>query len=276
MLTAMAADQRDCHQEQVSMVGCELALNSPGDQVQLLTCVMASDSEREMPGGLSAGQNHQTRPVKRGLPDELEVSSAIKRGKVSSTTTSSNNRVDLRLLVRRREAGALIGKQGANIKRMRDQYKSSTFNIPDTGNGPERVVCISADGWQSMASILAEISQLFLDKSAALNPIGEDQVELKQLVNSAYAGSLIGIGGQSIRKLRNVSVRPDLPPTLFPTPQYRHSDKPHASRTPIAACQHVNRSPRRPSRSTKCAVPSPTSEFAPSRRGHLLWWPPSG
>jgi predicted RNA-binding protein YlqC (UPF0109 family) len=116
----------------------------------------------------------------------------------------TSRRIDIRLLVRRREAGALIGKRGANIKRMREQFKDSTFNIPDTGSGPERVVCISAFSWESLEAILMEIGELFLDKSCVLHS-GEEQVELRLLINSAYAGLLIGVGGQSIRKLRNVS-----------------------------------------------------------------------
>lgn len=132
----------------------------------------------------------------------------------SSPVATQSAKIDIRLLVRRREAGALIGKRGVNIKRMRETYKDATFNIPDTGNGPERVVCICAKSLASLEAILLEIAQLFLEKYPGRNGAGsseqpgnglEDQVELKQLINSAYAGLLIGLGGQSIRKLRNVS-----------------------------------------------------------------------
>lgn len=113
--------------------------------------------------------------------------------------------IELRLLVRRREAGALIGKRGNNIKRLRDQYKqSSSFSIPDTGNGPERVVCIYSRSWlQSMELILQDLTKLLLEKSPNED---EQTIELKMLIHSLHAGSIIGLGGQSIKKLRTVSV----------------------------------------------------------------------
>lgn len=108
--------------------------------------------------------------------------------------------VELRLLVRRREAGALIGKRGSNIKRLRESFKSSMFSIPDTGNGPERVVCITSNE-ASVDAILEDLTQLLMEKS----PENDEQIELKVLIHSSHAGSIIGIGGQSIKKLRNVS-----------------------------------------------------------------------
>lgn len=110
--------------------------------------------------------------------------------------------IELRFLVRRREAGALIGKRGTHIKRLRETFRSSMFSIPDTGNGPERVVCITTNE-QSLDSILADFTQLLMEKS----PENDDQIELKLLIHSSHAGSLIGIAGQSIKKLRNVSAR---------------------------------------------------------------------
>lgn len=118
--------------------------------------------------------------------------------------------VQLRFLVRRREAGALIGKRGANIKRLRESFKSSILTIPDTGNGPERVVCIATDA-ASLDEILTDLAQTFKEKS----PENDDQIELKLLIHSSHAGSIIGLGGQAIKKLRNVSrstgSRPDPP-----------------------------------------------------------------
>lgn len=108
--------------------------------------------------------------------------------------------IELRFLVRRREAGALIGKRGTNIKRLRELFKESTFSIPDTGNGPERVVSIVTNS-SSLDAILNDLAQMFLEKS----PERDEQIELKLLIHSSHAGSIIGIGGQSIKKLRNVS-----------------------------------------------------------------------
>lgn len=120
----------------------------------------------------------------------------------NNATTSVPTHIDLRLLVRRREAGALIGKRGANIKRLRDTFKGCSLSIPDTGNGPERVVCISADNERSLESILTDLTRLLMEKS----PENDEQIEVKLLIHSSHAGSIIGIGGQSIKKLRNVSI----------------------------------------------------------------------
>lgn len=126
--------------------------------------------------------------------------------------------IELRFLVRRREAGALIGKRGSNIKRLRETFRSSMFSIPDTGNGPERVVCIATNE-KSLDPILTDLTQLLMEKS----PENDEQIELKLLIHSSHAGSIIGIGGQSIKKLRNVSSLP-ICPTLSPRTRWSCRD----------------------------------------------------
>lgn len=202
--------------------------------IEMSDCSQLQPVGRELQPSQQASHNHPNEPDQLSAPLEDEscqeaLTKEILRAQEPMVTSTqrrpmtTGKRIDVRLLVRRREAGALIGKRGANIKRMRDTYKSATFNIPDTGNGPERIVCIGATSWESIEAILLEIGQLFLDKSSIVH-LGEEQVELKQLINSAYAGLLIGIGGQSIRKLRNVSVTPKccvFPSLAEPHPQ-RH------------------------------------------------------
>lgn len=164
--------------------------------------------------------------------DQLEVQScALSAAEVShnkSPPTAEDNHgtanepsgdepiIELRFLVRRREAGALIGKRGSNIKRLRETFRSSMFSIPDTGNGPERVVCIATNE-KSLDPILTDLTQLLMEKS----PENDEQIELKVLIHSSHAGSIIGIGGQSIKKLRNVSSMPIRPTLPHPSPQ-RH------------------------------------------------------
>lgn len=134
--------------------------------------------------------DHATNPAKLALGDSHQ----------QTQNASKSTAIELRFLVRRREAGALIGKRGSNIKRLRDTFRSSVLSIPDTGNGPERVVCIATDE-TSLDDILGDLTQLLLEKS----PEHDNQIELKLLIHSSHAGSIIGIGGQSIKKLRNVS-----------------------------------------------------------------------
>lgn len=131
---------------------------------------------------------------------EPEPPREICDSKCSQPNVAATATIELRFLVRRREAGALIGKRGSNIKRLRDTFRSSMFSVPDTGNGPERVVCIMTDD-QSIDPILHNLTQMLMEKS----PENDNQIEIKLLIHSSHAGSIIGIGGQSIKKLRNVS-----------------------------------------------------------------------
>lgn len=148
----------------------------------------------------------------------------------TSDVAPPTREIQLRLLVRRREAGALIGKRGSNIKRLRDSFPASLFSIPDTGNGPERVVCLMTDE-QSLVAILSDITGLLLQKLVQIrsfdlttttatsttnnnnnnnphhnNPAKHniEQIELKLLIHSSHAGTLIGLAGQTIKRLRNV------------------------------------------------------------------------
>ena len=199
-----------------------------GDQ-----CSCASEADQMGCGANCKQQQQQQQQANQKIENQvLTIKKAVRS-------------VEVRLLVRRREAGALIGKRGANIKRLREHFKEATFNIPDTGNGPERVACIATNSLESLDAILTDVTQLFQEKhqqqhrssqsdrcdqltrrlssstsnsssstssqapktSLSSNNEHEQQIEMKLLINSSHAGLLIGLGGQSIRKLRNVSVR---------------------------------------------------------------------
>lgn len=152
----------------------------------------------------SENQKQAGRLVSDEPKDELDCkksTSAEQANKVTPINGKPREIIQIRLLVRRREAGALIGKKGSNIKRLRETFSKSNFSIPDTGNGPERVVCISSDS-KTMTLILNDVTKLLLEKSSQR----DDQIELKLLIHSWFAGLLIGMGGQSIKKLRNVRV----------------------------------------------------------------------
>jgi len=151
--------------------------------------------------------NGDQRPASEEGGDKKEISSTKATSCANQTEKEPFDKpIELRLLVRRREAGALIGKKGSNIKRLRETYRdSASFSIPDTGNGPERVVSIVSRSWsKSMEPILNELTRLLLVKSPTTS--AEEQIELKMLIHSLHAGSIIGLGGQTIKKLRVVSI----------------------------------------------------------------------
>lgn len=177
-----------------------LGLKTDSDILRLVDCdnLSITSESTQIAESRSYGSDSVNLEEHHAERESLATDTDASRG-----LTGNQRAIQIRLLVRRREAGALIGKGGSNIKRLRETFRSSIFSIPDTGNGPERVVCLATNA-KSADAILDDITQLLLEKS----PENDEQIELKILIHSSHAGSIIGIGGQSIKKLRNVSVQP--------------------------------------------------------------------
>ncbi|XP_078571594.1 heterogeneous nuclear ribonucleoprotein K-like isoform X1 [Branchiostoma floridae x Branchiostoma japonicum] len=109
--------------------------------------------------------------------------------------------VDLRILLQSKNAGAIIGKQGLNIKRLRSEYKA-TVTVPDC-TGPERILTISADLNTACACLLdiipvLEDYQKHYQEHKDLN----FNCELRMLVHQSQAGCIIGRAGFKIKELR--------------------------------------------------------------------------
>lgn len=192
MLSLSAEEDSDI----MRLVECDRLSDASASESSNLKNTTKSDNSKTMNNssdqiGLVRDSAH-----KSGLPSTI---GPLRTG-IDRPASTEQRTVQVRLLVRRREAGALIGKGGSNIKRLRETFRSSLFSIPDTGNGPERVVCMATDA-NCIDSILEDVTELLLEKS----PENDEQIELKLLIHSSHAGSIIGIGGQSIKRLRNVS-----------------------------------------------------------------------
>ncbi|XP_074650201.1 heterogeneous nuclear ribonucleoprotein K-like [Tubulanus polymorphus] len=104
---------------------------------------------------------------------------------------------DLRILIQSKDAGAIIGKAGSNIKRLRNEYQAGV-QVPDS-QGPERILTISAH--------LGTVLECLLD----IIPTLEDyqnykdmdfDCELRMLVHQSQAGCIIGRAGYKIKELR--------------------------------------------------------------------------
>ncbi|CAH1255584.1 HNRNPK [Branchiostoma lanceolatum] len=109
--------------------------------------------------------------------------------------------VDLRILLQSKNAGAIIGKGGLNIKRLRSEYKA-TVTVPDC-TGPERILTISADLNTACACLLdiipvLEDYQQHYQQHKDLN----FDCELRMLVHQSQAGCIIGRAGFKIKELR--------------------------------------------------------------------------
>ncbi|XP_008416680.1 heterogeneous nuclear ribonucleoprotein K isoform X1 [Poecilia reticulata] len=105
--------------------------------------------------------------------------------------------VELRILLQSKNAGAVIGKGGKNIKALRSDYNASV-SVPDS-SGPERILSISAD-IETIGEILLKIIPT-LEEYQQYN--GNDfDCELRLLIHQSLAGSIIGVKGAKIKELR--------------------------------------------------------------------------
>ncbi|KAH8331752.1 hypothetical protein KR074_010700, partial [Drosophila pseudoananassae] len=89
-------------------------------------------------------------------------------------------------------AGAVIGKGGQHIQKMRTQYKA-TVSVDDS-QGPERTIQISAD-IESTLEIITEMLKYFEER--------DEDFDVRLLIHQSLAGCVIGKGGQKIKEIRD-------------------------------------------------------------------------
>ncbi|XP_059500617.1 heterogeneous nuclear ribonucleoprotein K isoform X3 [Stegostoma tigrinum] len=111
--------------------------------------------------------------------------------------------VELRLLLQSKNAGAVIGKGGKNIKSLRTDYNASV-SVPDS-SGPERILSINAD-IETIGDILSKIIPTLEETLQYQHYKGKDfDCELRMLVHQSQAGSIIGVKGVKIKELRETT-----------------------------------------------------------------------
>ncbi|MFH4973411.1 hypothetical protein AB6A40_000120 [Gnathostoma spinigerum] len=111
---------------------------------------------------------------------------------------------ELRLLVPGRGAGAVIGKGGDNIKRLRSDFDAH-LSVPDSQT-PERILTIVAT-IENVIRVVGEIiPRLEEVRSSSENRDRDDgdhlDAELRMLVHQSLVGAIIGRGGFRIKELR--------------------------------------------------------------------------
>ncbi|XP_067251512.1 heterogeneous nuclear ribonucleoprotein K isoform X3 [Chanodichthys erythropterus] len=141
------------------------------------------------------------------IKDRNRRKSGISTGKRSAEDTeedkphkrsrNSDDMVELRILLQSKNAGAVIGKGGKNIKALRTDY-NATVSVPDS-SGPERILSISAD-IPTVAEILLKIIPT-LEEYQHHKGVDFD-CELRLLIHQSLAGSIIGVKGAKIKELR--------------------------------------------------------------------------
>ncbi|VDL74265.1 unnamed protein product [Nippostrongylus brasiliensis] len=107
----------------------------------------------------------------------------------------AQGKFELRVLVSSKCAGAIIGKGGENIKRLRTEFEGQ-ISVPDS-NSPERVltlVCPSSVIVRIVEDILPRIEDTQNER---------DKFTIRLLVHQSHAGALIGRQGLKIKELRD-------------------------------------------------------------------------
>ncbi|XP_059993042.1 heterogeneous nuclear ribonucleoprotein K-like isoform X2 [Lagenorhynchus albirostris] len=123
--------------------------------------------------------------------EDMEEEQAFKRSR------NTDEMVELRILLQSKNAGAVIGKGGKNIKALRTDYNASV-SVPDS-SGPERILSISAD-IETIGEILKKIIPT-LEEGQHYK--GSDfDCELRLLIHQSLAGGIIGVKGAKIKELR--------------------------------------------------------------------------
>ncbi|MFT7817444.1 heterogeneous nuclear ribonucleoprotein K isoform X6 [Arapaima gigas] len=123
--------------------------------------------------------------------EDMEEEQAFKRSR------NTDEMVELRILLQSKNAGAVIGKGGKNIKALRTDH-SASVSVPDS-SGPERILSVSAD-IETIGDILLKIIPT-LEEYQHYNGIDFD-CELRLLIHQSLAGGIIGVKGAKIKELR--------------------------------------------------------------------------
>ncbi|GFS24742.1 heterogeneous nuclear ribonucleoprotein K, like [Elysia marginata] len=128
------------------------------------------------------------RPREEGGEEELNDMPKRRRGE--------GPRIELRILMQSKNAGAIIGKGGTNINRLRSDYKASV-TVPDS-NGPERVLTLGAE----LGTVLDILLEIIPEMEDARNKRSDQEAEIRMIVHQSQAGCIIGRQGFKVKELR--------------------------------------------------------------------------
>ncbi|XP_026320704.1 heterogeneous nuclear ribonucleoprotein K isoform X2 [Hyposmocoma kahamanoa] len=104
---------------------------------------------------------------------------------------------EVTFLIPSKVAGSIIGKGGANISKLRNQYKAS-ITVPDCP-GPERVLSIAAPDVDTVLEIVKEVLPNLADGGPKGN---SEELDVRLLIHQSRAGCVIGKAGAKIKELR--------------------------------------------------------------------------
>lgn len=113
-----------------------------------------------------------------------------------------DERIELHFIILSQDAGGIIGREGRNIRQMRDE-SGANINITG-GTGVERILNIKGIAGQIKAAV-----QMTAEKLQEISTNGNTEnvppVTMRLLVPNSQCGPLIGKGGQRIKEIRGAS-----------------------------------------------------------------------
>ncbi|CAK9293738.1 unnamed protein product [Gordionus sp. m RMFG-2023] len=105
--------------------------------------------------------------------------------------------METRILIPSKHAGAIIGKGGSTINRLREKF-AITLSLPDSST-PERVFSLTGGTLKNHIDCLEEVLQILKESNRVEN---ENECELRIIVHQSQAGAVIGKGGNRIKEMR--------------------------------------------------------------------------
>uniref|UniRef100_A0A668AZL6 Heterogeneous nuclear ribonucleoprotein K n=1 Tax=Myripristis murdjan TaxID=586833 RepID=A0A668AZL6_9TELE len=138
---------------------------------------METELEQQEETSFSNTETNGKRPA-----EDADEQKSFKRSR------NSDEMVELRILLQSKNAGAVIGKGGKNIKALRTDVSTSIF-----------ILSISSD-IETVGEILLKIIPT-LEEYQQYNGMDFD-CELRLLIHQSLAGSIIGVKGAKIKELR--------------------------------------------------------------------------
>ena len=105
---------------------------------------------------------------------------------------------EARILIPSKMGGAIIGKKGSNIQKLRADHNANV-RIPDAP-GPERIMSISSEDISTCCQVVeASMPYMFEDEDE------DKDREIRVLFHQSIVGGIIGKGGSKIQEIRESS-----------------------------------------------------------------------
>lgn len=114
----------------------------------------------------------------------------------------AEEKIELHFIILSQDAGGIIGKEGGNIRQMRDE---SGANINISGStGVERILNVKGSN-KEIKSAVTMIAEKLSEIASGANTEFSPPVTMRLLVPNSQCGPLIGKGGSRIKEIREAT-----------------------------------------------------------------------